>query len=434
MKEQDDKLNGAPARPLNILYLYQYFGTPQGSWSTRAYELARRWVAAGDRVTVVTSVYDKSDLQADRLLSTRTIEGIEVRVINVKLSNRASKAGRIASYLAYALAATGWAATTRADVVIASSGPLTIGIPALAAARVARRPLVFEVRDVWPEGAVQLGMLTNPLAIRWSRWLEAACYRAASHVVALSPGMAEWVRRVPDAAPVTVIPNACDNDLFGSPSPAVDLPLPVTPGKCIAIYTGSLGLMDDAMQLVEAAVALRDEGADEIELVIVGDGKERDAMEARARAAGLTNIHFMGQHPKHRVAAWLGQATCALITFKNLPVLNTVSPNKFFDALASGVPVIQTTGGWLRDLIEREGCGLNVPPNDPRAMAGAIRRICGDEGLRRQMSDQARRLATGEFDRDRLAELYRDVLTQAASAAPPGRAPLSVDRRTGNEG
>lgn len=400
---------------LKILYFYQYFGTPDGSWSTRAYEMARRWVAAGDEVTVVTSVYDKSDIQGSGLISTSMVEGIRVQVINVRLSNRGSKVDRIAGYLAYAVCAIGSAAFAKADVVIASSGPLTIGIPALVAARIARRPMVFEVRDVWPEGAIQLGMLRNKLAIAWGRALEAACYRSAVHVVALSPGMEEWVRRIPGAAPSSVIPNACDNDLFRDASDLAAPSLPVASGQHLVIYTGSLGLMDDCGQIVDAARHLQINGAHDISLVIVGDGKERAKLERQARSLGLTNIHFIGQHPKRTVALWLRSAKCALITFKDVPVLSTVSPNKFFDALAAGVPVVQTTVGWLKRLIEQEQCGLNVPANDGQAMAVAIERICRDAELRSQMSIRALSLARLRFSRDRLAEEFRRVLHAAAS-------------------
>src|SRR5262249_1617506 len=156
---------------MKVLYFYQYFTVPEGSYSTRVYEFTRRWVKAGDSVTVITSVYDRSGIKPQRMISRFNIEGIDVRMINIRLSNGHGKAFRLLTFAAYAAVASWYALTVSADVVVASPGPLTVGIPALIARFVRRRPLVFEVRDLWPEGAIQLGMLTNKLAIRLARFL-----------------------------------------------------------------------------------------------------------------------------------------------------------------------------------------------------------------------------------------------------------------------
>ena len=155
---------------MRIVYFYQYFGTPKGSWSTRVYEFTRRWVQSGDSVTVVTSVYDKSDLKPDKLVSRFDIEGIDVRVINVKQSNKHGKWLRFFTFATYAAFSCWYALFLKADVVVASSGPITVGLPGLVARYLRRIPFVFEVRDLWPEGAVQLGIISNPLLIRTARF------------------------------------------------------------------------------------------------------------------------------------------------------------------------------------------------------------------------------------------------------------------------
>src|SRR5687768_5483385 len=141
---------------MRIVYFYQYFTTPAGSWSTRAYEFARRWVEAGHSVTVVTSVYDKSGMKPKGMIDRFEIEGIDIRVINVRLSQKHGKALRLLTYGVFAIVCCLYALCLRADVVIASSGPLTIAIPALVARYLRRRRFIFEVRDLWPEGAIQL--------------------------------------------------------------------------------------------------------------------------------------------------------------------------------------------------------------------------------------------------------------------------------------
>jgi glycosyltransferase involved in cell wall biosynthesis len=401
---------------VRILYFYQYFTTPKGSWSTRVYEFARRWVEAGDSVTVVTSVYDKSDLKPTGFISRFDIDGIDVRVINVRLSNQHGVMFRLLTFLAYAFVACWYALTKRADVVVASSGPITVGLPGLLARYVRRLPLVFEVRDLWPEGAIQLGVLRNPLVIALARFFERRCYTAASRVVALSDGMADWIRKNHAVQNVDVVPNASDNELFGNPK--MNGPLPAwTQGKKLALYTGTIGLMDDCRQIVLMAERLQARGVNGIEVVLLGDGKERAELEGYAQLAGLKNIHFPGMVTKKEVATWLRRASCALLAFRAVPCMDTVSPNKMFDAFAAGIPVVQATQGWIKDLLDREQCGLTVASGDPAALAEAVRRVAQDEGLRTKLAANAGRVALELFDRDVLAAKMRQALADAVSAS-----------------
>jgi len=400
---------------MKILFFYQYFTTPKGSWGTRAYEFARRWVAAGDQVTVVTSVYDKSDLDPSGLVERLEVDGIDVRVVNVRLSNKHGKLVRLATFFWFALVSSWYALTHRTDVVLASSGPITVGLPALVARYVRRRQLVFEVRDLWPEGAIQLGFLRSRVTTWLARRLEAACYRAAHTVVALSEGMrADILRRFPRVQ-VEVVTNSSDNDLFGDETPEAEIPENLA-GKTLVLYTGTLGLIDDCSQLLNAAACLKRGGRDEFAFVLIGDGKERRDLEERAREEGLDNVHFFGLQPKVEVARWVRCASCMVIPTLEIPFLDTCSPNKLFDAFAAGVPVIQNTQGWIKDLLEREKCGLTVAPGDAQAWANAIVRLAEDEALRAKMGGDAKKVALELFDRDKLAEKMRAILKEAAGS------------------
>jgi glycosyltransferase involved in cell wall biosynthesis len=399
---------------VRILYFYQYFTTPRGAWGTRAYEFARRWVRAGDQVTIVTSVYDKSDLKPTGLVSRVDVEGIDVRVINLRLSNKHGFVVRILTFAAYALVASWFALRIRADVVVSSSGPITVGIPGLLARYLRGRPLVFEVRDLWPEGSIQLGLLRNRPMIRVARAFERLCYRASARVVALSDGMAAWIRREYGIDHLDVVPNACDNELFGAPPVDVDFPAWAA-GRHLVVYTGTMGLMDDCLQIVRMAASLAAQGIDDIAVVLIGDGAERLLIERDIAQRGLANVHCLGLVPKPIVAGWLNRASCALLAFRPVPCLDTVSPNKMFDAFAAGVPVVQATHGWIKDLLARERCGLTVPPNDPHAMADAVVRLVRDTQLQRAYAASARRVARELFARDPLAAKMREVLALAAS-------------------
>ncbi|MCM3874367.1 MAG: glycosyltransferase family 4 protein [Pyrinomonadaceae bacterium] len=398
---------------MRVLYFYQYFTVPQGSYSTRAYEFARRWVKAGDSVTIVTSVYDKSGITPDKPISRFDIDGIDVRMINIRLSNKHGIVFRLLSFAAYALVASWYALVLPADVVVCSSGPLTVGLPGLLSRYIRRRPFVFEVRDLWPEGAIQLGIIRNKLVISLARRFERHCYRLASTVVALSEGMAEWIRKTYGFDNIEVIPNASDNELVESIKDGIELP-EWAQGKQLALYTGTLGLIDDCGQILEVAAVTQQQGIDDLEYVLIGDGKERKELEEKLRTMELRNVHFLGPLPKQDVMRWLKASCCALFTVKDVPFLATASPNKVFDAFAAGTPVVQATKGWIKDLLEREQCGMNVPPNDPEAMASAVLQLAHGNGFRTRLAANAQRVAREQFDRSILAEKMRTILLAAA--------------------
>lgn len=399
---------------MRVLVFYQYFTTPKGAWSTRVYEFARRWVRAGHQVTVVTSVYDKSDLQPRGIVDRVDVDGIDVRVINVKLSNKHGVVARLLSFAWYAAAACWYALVLPADVVVASSGPITVGLPGLAARWVRSRPLVFEVRDLWPEGAIQLGILRSRALILAARWFERRCYRAASVIVAASQGQARWIAdRHPVDGKVVVIPNASDTGLAESVGAKNDLP-EWARGKKLATYAGTLGLIDDCSQLVRAAALIDAQGRSDVMIVVIGDGKERQQVEALASERGVRSIRFLGLQSREEVFRWLAVSRCSLFVVKDTPFLATASPNKLFDAFAVGIPVVQTTDGWIGDLVERERCGLNVPQGDDRAFAAAILALADDDELHARLGAAAARLGRTRFNRDVLAAEMLAALERAA--------------------
>jgi glycosyltransferase involved in cell wall biosynthesis len=398
---------------MRVLHFYQYFTTPRGCWSTRVYEFAKRSVERGAQVTVVTSVYDKSDLRTERFLDRRQIDGIDVRIINVTLSNKHNVAMRLLTFFAYAMVASWYALVLPADVVVSSSGPISVAIPGLVAHYLRRRPFVFEVRDLWPEGAISLGLLRNPVLVYLARLMERICYRAAVRVVVLSEGMAEWIERRHGIRNVVVVPNASDNHMVGVARTDEILPSWAR-GKQIVLYAGTMGLINVCALIVDMARILEDRQANDIAVVMIGEGKERPELEAQACALGLGNIRFMGQLSKEVMMQWLEQSLCSILLVRNLEVLGTCSPNKLFDSFAAGTPMIQNTEGWIKDLIDREDCGVNVPPDDAAALAEAVVRLARNPEERRRISANARRVAREQFDRDLLAERMHKTLYLSA--------------------
>ncbi len=398
---------------MRILYFYQYFTTPKGAYSTRAYEFARRWVKEGHDVTVVTTVYDQSDLEPQGLLRRMEIDGIDIRLLGVGLSAKHGLSRRVASFALYALVSSWFALTAKYDVALCSSGPITVGLPGLLSSWVRRKPMVFEVRDLWPEGAIQLGILRNPTMIYVWRTFEKWCYRAASRVVALSPGMADAIVSY-CRGKLSVIPNAADIELADRTEP--DHPSEAVGRERVLLYAGAIGLINDCRQLVDLARELRVRGVSGVRIDVIGDGAERAALEATATTEGLSNIRFLGLRPKKEVFRRLHRATLSLFTVKDTEFLGTASPNKVFDALATATPVIQTSQGWIKDLLDKESCGATVDGDDPKMFAEVVLSFLDDPEKLGTMSVNARRTAERKFDRSTLASEMLAILVDAAQS------------------
>jgi glycosyltransferase involved in cell wall biosynthesis len=398
---------------MRIVYFYQYFSTPKGSWGTRVYEFCRDWVAKGHEVTVVSSIYYKSDLKAERFIEDQDFEGIRVKVLNIRIDNKESVVKRILSFVQYSVVSCWYAVTLKADVVVASSGPITVGLPGLAARWLRGRKLVFETRDLWPDGAIEMGLIRNGFVKKMAYALERACYRSASHIVCLSPGMVDNIRRRFGLDKLTSVTNAADLRLFGDPRPDVELPEVFSNGK-VAIYTGNIGQVNNSELLLRAAVMLQKMGRGDIHILLVGDGQLKGHFLARKKEMGLENFHIHGMMPKDRLVAYVQNSMVSLVPLKGTPVLDTSSPNKLYESLAAGVPVIQNTKGWIRDLLDENGCGFTVDADDERELVESLIRLADDPETAREMGRRGKELAQREFDKTLLAEKMLKVLEDVA--------------------
>jgi glycosyltransferase involved in cell wall biosynthesis len=408
---------------LDVLYFHQYFATRRRSTATRSYELARRLVERGHRVTIVTR--DTRMLEAGRekrppgrLVARETVDGIDVLYLNVPYANRYPTPVRLASFTAFTAAAgVAGMLERKPDVVFASSTPLTIGIAGLATARAKGVPFVFELRDLWPAVPVAVGVLKNAAAIRSAEWLERRLYDGAERIVVCSEGsLAELRRRGIPEDKLTLIPNAADLDVF-RPDVA-DHGFRARhglEGRFVALYTGAMGRANGLDQLVDAADALRRWGDERVTIVALGDGGERPGLEERARALGLENLRFLPPVPKDELAGIVGAADVTLTIFAPYPILETTSPNKFFDSLAAGKAVVVNLDGWLRRLVEENDAGIWVPAGNAEALAGALSALAANpEGVAR-MGQNARALAEREFGRDEMADRLAGTLEDVAS-------------------
>lgn len=393
---------------MKIFYFHQHFGTPQGSSGTRSYEMARALIAAGHQVTMVCGSYQRAALDlpydAQRGWSRGEIDGIDVISLPLAYSNRDGLAKRTLIFLRFALRSMGIALRHEYDLLFATSTPLTAGIPGIVARPFRRKPFVFEVRDLWPELPRALGM-RNPFLLGGMSLLEWLSYRSAQACVGLSPGIVAGIeRRSQPGKPIAMIPNGSDLDLF-TPGNRADLKLPgVEPDDFVAAFTGAHGIANGLDAVLAAATVIKEMGEERIKLLFIGDGKEKDRLAQKAQAKGLTNCLFFDPVPKRELAVLLGRLNCGLMILKNVPAFYYgTSPNKFFDYISAGLPVLNNYPGWLADLITEHQCGLAVSPDDPVAFAEALIHMANRPEECVQMGRNARTLAEAQFAREKLA-------------------------------
>lgn len=401
-------------KKLNIIIFYQYFGTPKGSWSTRVYENAKRWVDKGHRVTVVTAPYEKSDIKAHGFISKQNVEGINLIVINSADSNKNSFLTRVVKAILFSVISVWYALTLKYDICLASSGPITIGLPMIVSKRIRRKKTVFEVRDLWPAGAIELGLLKSDMQRKLALWFEKQCYKNADIIVTASIGQKRHIERREAHKRIEVIPNASDLDLFGTPAKG-ELPT-WTNGKILLTHIGSLGLIHNIQYWMDVAKHLLSLDSDrKLELIFIGDGIDRERFKAERDAQKITNLHFLGLKPKNELPIWVQNSTATLFATLDNPVQSTCSPNKIFDSFAAGKPIIQTTQGWIKDLVDEYGCGINVELNDPYDAAYRILDFVNDESRVLLSGGAALHLANNMFNREELAYAYLGYLHELAN-------------------
>ncbi len=412
---------------MRVLYLHQHFTTRHGFTGNRSYEFARYLVRQGHEVDMICSGIanePRLNVPIGRRYFRTNVDGINCIPIAAALANplkitRQSGYRRMASFLYFAhLAKRVGREMNRPDVVFASHTPLTIGLAGMDLARFFDVPFVFEVRDLWPQALVNLGVLRNPLIILWMRRMERRIYSAAQHIIALSPGMKEGILSAGvQSDRVTVITNASDLDLFRPDlDPAFGAKRLNLDGNFAAIYFGGMGIANGLQYVVDAAKILRDRHQNHITLVLHGDGGQRAALEDRVGHEGLTNVVFSDPVPDKAIVAQLVAACDVCLTIYRATREHTWSPNKMFDALAAGKPVVVNVPGWLRETIESNGCGYGVDPRRPEELADRLEQMADDPDECKRMGRNSRALAEREFAREKLAGKLETVLSAAIAS------------------
>lgn len=398
-----------------ILYLHQHFSTPDGSTATRSHAFARALAQAGHRVTLACGQWQGAVTGLGgpfhRGRRGGRVNGFEVVEFAIPCGNAMGQAARMAAFLRYAMRATRLALRPGWDLVIASSTPLSVAIPALAARR-RGTPFLFEIRDPWPELPDAMGLRTPGLRGAMERLARAAC-REASQVVALTEGMgATALARGTPRERLHIIGQGCDLDVFG-PQIAPWRPEGAGSAEMLAVYAGAHGRANGLDQLVAAAALLHAEGETRIRLLLVGEGSAKPALMAAARH--LPNLGFLDPMPKGELARLLAGSQVGLLCLAPIPEFaEWTAPNKLMDYLAAGLPVLSNVPGEAARLLQAGGCGETHAT--PEALASALRRLAAQPVRREAMGFAARRLAEQRHDRRLLAARFVAAVEAALRA------------------
>ena len=405
---------------MRVLYFHQYFSTPSGSTGTRSYEMAQLLITRGHEVTVVcgSGRMSSTGLAGKPVKGTRRgkVDGIDIIELDLPYSNYDSFLKRSWIFLLFAWQSIGLALSLKYDLLFATSTPLTAGIPGIFATLLRRKPFVFEVRDLWPELPREMGVITNPVILWAMGVLEWMSYHSARGCIGLSPGIVQGINRrgiSPDR--VAMVPNGCDLEMFNPLFGDVLRPDGVGEGDFVAVFTGAHGIANGLDAVLDVAKVLTERRRNDIRLVFIGDGKLKPALVARAEREGLVNCLFIDSVSKLKLTAYLRGADAGLMLLANVPAFYYgTSPNKFFDYIAIGLPVLNNYPGWLAGMIKDNNCGLAIEPDNPIAFADALEKMADNPLLRKEMSSNARNFAVKEFDRAKLGNNFVNFLERMA--------------------
>lgn len=405
-------INGKP----KIVFLYQYFRHPGEPGGTRVYWLSKKLVEEGYHVTVITqkNSFNEENKKAP-FIQRVDIDGIEVLYIKNAYANNFSKGKRIFSYLKFMFLSIWFTLLERkVDLVIATSTPITIGLPALLNKWLKGVPFIFEIRDLWPEVPIQMGAIRNKLMIKILRRFERMLYKQARFVMALSPGMAEGVKLHVPAEKVQVIPNMAKIDKFYNRPKNLEFErkLGLSPTSFKIIHFGTMGPVNGLENFRDTVLLARELGHLDIEFILVGSGLMKERFLKEKQEKNMDNFFIFDRMPMNEVSELVNLCDVSYVGVRPVPILATNSANKFFDSLSAGKPIILNYGGWMEEIIVKENIGFSVHPTDATDFLNGILRLKNNPVLCQEMCKNSRRLAETKYDKSILGQQYFERVQQ----------------------
>ncbi len=400
---------------MNILLIHQAFVSPKEGGGTRHYEFARHLLSKGHRFTVVASnlsyLSGEKVVESDKLVSEEKLDGIRVLRAYTYPSLHKGFVWRVISFFSFMFTSIiAGLKAGKVDIVMGTSPPIFQAFSAWIVASTRRCPFLLEIRDLWPAFAIDMGVLKNPVLIKLSRWLEQFLYSRAHHILVNSPAYLDYlVSKGVEAEKISLVANGVDPDMFNpsSEGKAIRERLKLK-DKFVVTYAGALGLANDIQTILRTAGRLKERK--DILFLLVGDGKERKALEMMSEEAGLSNVTFTGSVPKETIPEYLAASGACIATLMDIPMFRTTYPNKVFDYMAAGRPTILAIDGVIREVIETAKGGFVVPPGDDTAMAEAIEKIAAHREGAVDMGMSARAYVIQNLNRHRQVEQFMMLL------------------------
>ena len=399
---------------MKITYIHQYFATPKSSGGIRSYLIAKALVEKGHKVNMLTSsAFVPADWNIAKGWNLFEVNNISVHVLHLPYSNKPGFVKRLYIFLVFMLRTLLKSFSIKADLVFATSTPLTVAIPAGLCASFKRIPFIFEVRDVWPDIPIAMGYLNNKLMQKVAVWVELWAYKKSQHIIALSDGMAKRIcdKGVP-ANKVSVVENFSDNILFdscGSLEQDHSLQKMANFNGKVLTYTGTFGHVNHLKYLIDLAACLQAKNLD-VMFALVGDGREKKELKEYASMKKVLdkNLVFFQPVRKDQLPWVLANSDSSISTVLPVKALWDNSANKFFDALAAGLPVIINHGGWQADLINESGCGVVLDHDNVSKASEQLVSFLSDKDRFSLAKASSKKLANERFD----TSLQTDKISQ----------------------
>jgi glycosyltransferase involved in cell wall biosynthesis len=406
-------------RGLRIMFLTHYFPPEIGAPQARMFELARRLDELGDTVTVVTAFpnYPTGIVHEGyrgRFAMEERMDGVRVLRRWVFATPNSGFFKRILNWLSFvASSLTAARKVGPVDVMFVQSPPLPIGLATLAYARIKRAPFVFNVSDIWPQSAVELGVLRSKLAIKLAEMLEMHIYRRAARVTVPTPGMLERLaaRGVPREK-LVLLTNGVDTALYQPQPPDADLASRLGfDGHKVFLYAGTHGLSQGLDVILEAAKITKNP---DVLYVLAGEGADKAALVAKAKSEGIANVRFLPNQPKASMPALLNSTYAGIISLRPLDLFRSAFPSKMFESMAVGQPLVAALWGEAAEMVRTAECGVVTEPGDASELRDAVESLAGDPQLAREMGMHGREYVAEHYNRAKIAvrlhELLREVV------------------------
>jgi glycosyltransferase involved in cell wall biosynthesis len=361
------------SKKMHIILIHQAFASLEEPGGTRHHEFARFLAKQGHQVSIIASPV--SYLTGEIHNRERIEEGLGglIKIYRTYTYSALHKSfvHRVFSFFSFMVSSFIKSVSIKnVDLVWGTTPPIFQSVTAWLISKLKGIPFLLEVRDLWPEFAIAVGVLKNPFLIKISFWLERFLYHHADQIVVNSPGFIELVREK-GGREVSLIPNGADIELFNNVDNSETRKTLGWTDQFIVLYAGAHGMSNDLGVVLQAAQLLKDEKT--VHLVLLGDGKEKSALILEAKKIGLSNVTFSDPVPKNRVAELLIAADACIAILKPIDMYKTTYPNKVFDYMAAKKPVILAIDGVIRKVVESAGCGIFCTPGDPIALADGIK-------------------------------------------------------------